>query len=293
MGRVEIRKSVRMSVLDRDGYTCQYCGRKAPDVALEIDHVIPVSKGGTNDIDNLVTACYDCNRGKSDRMLKGNKKLVKKASDAVSKSTIKTGTEVEKIVVRITKENLLMLKELSKKTGKNRSDLVREIISKYKGDVGESSEEKRLKELLRKEKLARECCERELRACERKLKSCERWLEESERRERIANERADIYKKLRDENYSLFFEEIEERNSLTIALAETRSKKTKALYNLAKLSRKSDYIISAASQAIKNEKKAISVLSEGKLSRRQVKKELEHLRRSTRESILSLKGDFL
>jgi hypothetical protein len=41
----------------------------SPDLILEIDHIIPVSKGGNNDFVNLVTACFDCNRGKSKNLL--------------------------------------------------------------------------------------------------------------------------------------------------------------------------------------------------------------------------------
>lgn len=67
--RKQIPKSVRFEVLKRDKFTCQYCGREAPDVILEIDHIIPVSKGGDNSIMNLVTSCRDCNRGKSDKEL--------------------------------------------------------------------------------------------------------------------------------------------------------------------------------------------------------------------------------
>lgn len=53
-------------VFERDGYTCQYCGAKAPDAELHVDHIVPVSKGGGNSLDNLVTACAACNLGKSD-----------------------------------------------------------------------------------------------------------------------------------------------------------------------------------------------------------------------------------
>lgn len=60
----KISDSKRFKVLSRDLFTCQYCGASAPDVRLEIDHIIPVSKGGSNDSDNLVTACEACNRGK-------------------------------------------------------------------------------------------------------------------------------------------------------------------------------------------------------------------------------------
>lgn len=69
MARKPITKTVRFEVFKRDSFRCQYCGASAPDVILEVDHIKPVSKGGTNDIMNLVTACRDCNRGKSDRVL--------------------------------------------------------------------------------------------------------------------------------------------------------------------------------------------------------------------------------
>lgn len=55
----------RFEVFKRDDFACRYCGRRSPDVVLEIDHVIPVSQGGANDEMNLVTSCWDCNRGKS------------------------------------------------------------------------------------------------------------------------------------------------------------------------------------------------------------------------------------
>ena len=43
---------------------CQYCGACGRDVELEVDHVIPVSRGGTDDLKNLKTSCRECNRGK-------------------------------------------------------------------------------------------------------------------------------------------------------------------------------------------------------------------------------------
>jgi hypothetical protein len=67
--RKAIPKKTRFEVFKRDSFTCQHCGRKAPDVVLQIDHLKPVSKGGTNDILNLVTACEGCNAGKSNREL--------------------------------------------------------------------------------------------------------------------------------------------------------------------------------------------------------------------------------
>jgi len=67
--RIPIGKTTRFNVFKRDSFTCQYCGSTPPSVVLEIDHMVPVSKGGTNDKSNLLTACFDCNRGKRDVLL--------------------------------------------------------------------------------------------------------------------------------------------------------------------------------------------------------------------------------
>ncbi len=66
---MSLSKRVRFLVLQRDRFTCQYCGSRAPDVELEIDHIHPVVSGGVDGLLNLVTACFDCNRGKTWRPL--------------------------------------------------------------------------------------------------------------------------------------------------------------------------------------------------------------------------------
>ncbi len=68
-GRKSLSKTTRFEVFKRDSFTCQYCGRKAPDVVLEIEHIHPVARGGDNDILNLVTSCESCNDGKGARLL--------------------------------------------------------------------------------------------------------------------------------------------------------------------------------------------------------------------------------
>lgn len=55
---------LRFKVFRRDGYTCQYCGRRAPEFPLHVDHIVPWSKGGATTLDNLRTACSQCNLGK-------------------------------------------------------------------------------------------------------------------------------------------------------------------------------------------------------------------------------------
>lgn len=56
----------RFEIFKRDDFRCYYCGRRSPDVVLQVDHIVPVSAGGSDDPLNLTTACWDCNSGKSD-----------------------------------------------------------------------------------------------------------------------------------------------------------------------------------------------------------------------------------
>lgn len=70
--RKPISKKMRFEVFKRDGFTCQYCGKSAPDVVLHIDHIEPVKNGGKSEILNYLTACIDCNLGKGARELSDN-----------------------------------------------------------------------------------------------------------------------------------------------------------------------------------------------------------------------------
>lgn len=67
--RKGISKRTRFEVFKRDGWACQYCGAKSPDVKLHVDHITPVASGGTNELENLTTACASCNLGKGAREL--------------------------------------------------------------------------------------------------------------------------------------------------------------------------------------------------------------------------------
>ena len=69
--RKAISKSTRDFIFKRDNYTCRICGAslyKEPNLLLEIDHIIPVSKGGTNEISNLQLLCWRCNRSKYNKL---------------------------------------------------------------------------------------------------------------------------------------------------------------------------------------------------------------------------------
>jgi len=63
--RQGLSKRVRFEVFKRDLFTCQYCGATPPDAVMEVDHIDPVADGGGDEEANLVTACFDCNRGKA------------------------------------------------------------------------------------------------------------------------------------------------------------------------------------------------------------------------------------
>ena len=95
--RKGLSKKTRFEVFKRDKFTCQYCGRSAPDIVLEVDHIRPVKEGGTNDILNLVTSCRDCNQGKGAREL---------SDDSVIK---KTQAQMQELAER--NEQLSMLLE--------------------------------------------------------------------------------------------------------------------------------------------------------------------------------------
>ncbi len=65
MNRRPLNKHLRVQVLARDAYRCLMCGRTSADVKLEVDHVVPVDAGGTDELHNLAALCRDCNAGKS------------------------------------------------------------------------------------------------------------------------------------------------------------------------------------------------------------------------------------
>ena len=62
---MSVSKRTRFEVFKRDQFTCLYCGRRPPEVTLQVDHVTPRARGGGDELTNLVTACADCNLGKN------------------------------------------------------------------------------------------------------------------------------------------------------------------------------------------------------------------------------------
>jgi hypothetical protein len=78
--RKSISKKTRFDVFKRDAFTCQYCGKHAPEVVLHVDHIVAVSNGGGYELTNLVTSCVDCNLGKGPRELDDNAAVTKQSN---------------------------------------------------------------------------------------------------------------------------------------------------------------------------------------------------------------------
>lgn len=69
--RALMTSKLREKIKDRDNYTCKKCGnntKREPNLLLEIDHIVPVSKGGLTSEDNLQTLCWKCNRAKGAKL---------------------------------------------------------------------------------------------------------------------------------------------------------------------------------------------------------------------------------
>lgn len=69
MKTTHITDDLKKEVFKRDNFTCQYCEKKKSEADLVLDHLEPLSSGGTNDKDNLVTSCQLCNRQKGAKTL--------------------------------------------------------------------------------------------------------------------------------------------------------------------------------------------------------------------------------
>lgn len=103
-----ISQKIRFEVFKRDNFTCQYCGRKAPDIILEIDHIVSKKEEGTDDIYNLITSCFDCNRGKRDKLLQN-----KIARGDLKKDVVNLEEQIEQIKIFKDLQNQKELRELS------------------------------------------------------------------------------------------------------------------------------------------------------------------------------------
>lgn len=63
-----IPRETMLRVVRRDNYTCQICGKHVKDDEIEFDHIIPISKGGSTEENNLQVTCFECNRKKGSEL---------------------------------------------------------------------------------------------------------------------------------------------------------------------------------------------------------------------------------
>lgn len=109
-GRQPIPSKLRHKVFKRDGYRCVECGASKDETTLEIDHVTPVSKGGTNDIDNLQTLCKACNRAKRARTWVGGETDYETTKNELNSLKKKLEETEIKLKEAITEEDKIELK---------------------------------------------------------------------------------------------------------------------------------------------------------------------------------------
>ena len=64
-----IPRHIMMRVVRRDNNQCQICGKILKDNEIEFDHIIPISKGGSSEENNIRVTCLDCNRNKSSKFV--------------------------------------------------------------------------------------------------------------------------------------------------------------------------------------------------------------------------------
>jgi len=72
MTRRPIPGWVRRALLRMQRHTCQICGQSSDHSKIEVDHIIPVALGGSNDFSNLQLLCLPCNRRKAAKLLSSN-----------------------------------------------------------------------------------------------------------------------------------------------------------------------------------------------------------------------------
>lgn len=120
----------------RDSFTCQYCGSQAPDVVLNVDHIVPVSKGGDNKATNLITSCFSCNSGKSDKEL---------SDDSIVKKQMAQAKQIEERAAQIK----MIAEWVKAQSSSAEIDAINEVLSEIDNtqltDLGVRSMKKRIR----------------------------------------------------------------------------------------------------------------------------------------------------
>jgi len=130
-----ISPSTRFEVLKRDNFTCQYCGEKAPDMKVHVDHLIPKSKGGNDSLSNLVTACGPCNVGKASRLLPPEIVLEKRKKQAFLNRQIEYHRQAKLSEKQKDEENAIDVWKHYAKDVRFSEDIIKDTLRRYSFDT--------------------------------------------------------------------------------------------------------------------------------------------------------------
>lgn len=121
MERLAMSEQRRFAVWHRDGFTCTYCKRSALEhpIVLHVDHIVSLSAGGSEDLENLTTACRDCNLSKGSRAeprRQGPRRIPVEPADT------------ERISVRLGRDQLAWIRAEAKARRMGVAPLIRELV---------------------------------------------------------------------------------------------------------------------------------------------------------------------
>lgn len=86
--RKRLTERERRTVYGRMGGHCAYCGRELPYKEMQVDHVVPLRKGGSDALDNMLPACRSCNHYKHSMDLEGFRRLVEMTPYTLSRDSV-------------------------------------------------------------------------------------------------------------------------------------------------------------------------------------------------------------
>lgn len=123
-----IEQHIRYSILDRDNYTCIYCGKEVKE--FQIDHIYPYVLGGSNDIDNLVTSCVTCNNKKSSTIIENIDEILSIVSERNKNYSFKYNKikRYDKNTAALSKKGWLRAKEYIFDLKRDRDKIIEYII---------------------------------------------------------------------------------------------------------------------------------------------------------------------
>lgn len=88
MGRKRLTPGERQAVYDKLGGHCAYCGREIAMEEMQVDHIVPLRKGGADELQNMLPACRSCNHYKSTLDVEQFRRLVEKMPETLTRDSV-------------------------------------------------------------------------------------------------------------------------------------------------------------------------------------------------------------